>query len=130
MGAGNKGASGGRNNYSVGLAIQLPFEQPNKYADLILDSGELTIFKYFFSRILTFIESSDVFVYFKGGFGTDHELFEVLALKDRGIHDKPVILVGHDHWDGFMRILEKKEGFFRRPLNELINQVVDTPAEA
>ena len=97
MEAANRGAreAGVR---SVGLRIELPFEQVmNPYVDLPLH------FHYFFTRKLMFVRYASAFVALPGGFGTMDELFEVVTLiQTRRVYDFPVVLVGHDYWDGLL----------------------------
>ncbi len=97
MEASNKGASeaGGT---SVGLNIQLPFEQkPNPYANVGIE------FKYFFIRKVMFIKYAAAYVVMPGGFGTLDELFEVITLvQTQRIRPFPIILVGSDFWGGLL----------------------------
>jgi hypothetical protein len=90
----NKGAclAGGT---SVGLGIELPFEQGlNKYVDLGVN------FRYFFARKTMFVKYSQGFVVFPGGFGTLDELFESLTLVQTGkVTTFPIILVGTAYWE-------------------------------
>ncbi len=97
MEAGNRGAHDA-NADSIGLSIQLPFEQvTNKYV------GDELVFRYFFARKVMFVKYSMAFVIMPGGFGTMDEMFEVVTLMQTGIIDKaPIIVVGKDFYDGLM----------------------------
>lgn len=99
MEAGNKGAHRG-NGKSVGLGIDLPFEQePNPY----IDKDKLIEFDYFFVRKLMFVKYSQGFIVLPGGFGTLDELFEALTLiQTHKIGRFPIVLVGTDYWKGLM----------------------------
>ena len=93
MEAANKGAQG-KGGPSVGLNIELPFEQvANPYQDISLEN------RYFFVRKLNFVKYAFAFVYFPGGFGTFDELFEVATLvQTRKVDRFPLILVGKHFW--------------------------------
>ena len=97
MEAANRGAkdAGGR---SVGLNISLPMEQrPNPY-----QTHELS-FRYFFVRKVMFVKYAVGFICFPGGFGTMDEFFEALTLVQTNKADPfPIVLVGHDYWDGLV----------------------------
>ena len=103
MEAANKGAtdSGG---YSVGLNINLPFEQaPNIFTNLPLS------FKYFFVRKVMFIKYAMAFICMPGGFGTLDEAFEAITLiQTKRIKPFPIILVGTDFWSGLMDWMQEK----------------------
>ena len=79
---------------SVGLGIELPFEQGlNKWVDIGLD------FRYFFARKTMFVKYSQAFVILPGGFGTMDELFEALTLvQTRKVNLFPVVLMGVAFW--------------------------------
>ena len=99
MEAGNKGAfsEGGK---SVGLNIQLPFEQFN---NLYIDRDKLLNFDYFFVRKVMFVRYSQGFVVLPGGFGTLDEFFEALTLiQTNKIGRFPIVLVGKDYWGGLV----------------------------
>ncbi|MEB3825879.1 LOG family protein [Phormidium sp. CCY1219] len=105
MEAGNKGAGADR---SLGLNIQLPFEQDaNPFIDA---ENKLVEFKYFFTRKLFFLRESDAIALFPGGFGTQDEAFECLTLGQTGRFGPcPVLLIdrpGGDYWkdwDAYIR---------------------------
>lgn len=95
MGAANKGAYEATSGTSVGINIELPFEQTlNPYVDEGID------FHHFFSRKVTLAYSAEVFIYCPGGFGTMDEFFEILTLKQTGkIPNIPIILYGKSFWE-------------------------------
>jgi uncharacterized protein (TIGR00730 family) len=97
MEAANKGAdeNGG---VSVGLGIELPFEQSmNDHIDIGLE------FRYFFVRKTMFVKYSQAFVVLPGGFGTLDELFEAVTLvQTKKITRFPIVLVGTEYWGGLM----------------------------
>jgi uncharacterized protein (TIGR00730 family) len=97
MEAANRGASeaGG---LSVGLGIELPFEQElNEWVDLGIS------FRYFFVRKTMFVKYAQAFVILPGGFGTLDELFEALTLvQTRKVTRFPVILYGTEYWGGLL----------------------------
>lgn len=99
----NKGAfeAGGR---SAGLTIQLPREQiVNPYLTKHLD------FYYFFSRKVCLSFAAEAYLFFPGGFGTLDEFFEVLTLvQTKKIEKVPLILVGHEFWDGIHDMMKKE----------------------
>jgi uncharacterized protein (TIGR00730 family) len=99
MEAGNKGAysEGGK---SVGLNIELPFEQFN---NIYIDRDKLMSFDYFFVRKVMFIKYSQGFVVLPGGFGTMDEFFEALTLiQTNKIGKFPIVLVGKAYWQGLV----------------------------
>ncbi|WP_263984114.1 TIGR00730 family Rossman fold protein [Streptomyces sp. HPF1205] len=95
MEAANKGAleAGG---VSVGLGIELPFEQGlNPYVDIGVN------FRYFFVRKTMFVKYARGFVVLPGGFGTLDELFEALTLvQTKKVTRFPIVLFGTDYWGG------------------------------
>ncbi|MGH8889566.1 MAG: TIGR00730 family Rossman fold protein, partial [Acidothermaceae bacterium] len=98
MEAANKGSSqaGGT---SVGLGIELPFEQRlNDWVDIGLQ------FRYFFARKTMFVKYAQAFVVFPGGFGTLDELFEALTLvQTHKVTSFPVILYNSAYWSGLLQ---------------------------
>lgn len=97
MEAGNRGAQEG-NGTSIGLNIELPFEQGNnRYVGIPINHH------YFFVRKTMFVKYAQAFVIFPGGFGTLDELFEALTLIQTGkISNFPVILYGSAYWAGLL----------------------------
>ena len=95
MEAANKGAKL-NNGLSVGLNIDLPFEQSsNPY----IDHDKNLNHRFFFVRKVMFVKYSQAFIALPGGLGTMDELFEVLTLTQTGkIHSVPIILVGKEFW--------------------------------
>ena len=97
MEAANKGCdeSGG---LSVGLGIELPFEQRlNDHVDIGIE------FRYFFVRKTMFVKYTQAFVVLPGGFGTLDELFEAITLvQTRKITRFPIVLVGTQFWGGLL----------------------------
>jgi uncharacterized protein (TIGR00730 family) len=102
MEAVNRGASeaGG---VSVGLGIELPFEQSlNEWVDIGIN------FRYFFARKTMFVKYAQAFVILPGGFGTLDEMFEALTLvQTQKVTRFPVILLGTQYWDGLIRWLRE-----------------------
>jgi uncharacterized protein (TIGR00730 family) len=97
MEAANRGAqeAGG---LSVGLGIELPFEQKlNDWVDLGVS------FRYFFVRKTMFVKYAEAFVILPGGLGTLDELFEALTLVQTGkVRRFPVVLLGTEYWRGLL----------------------------
>ncbi len=99
MEAGNKGAfeNGGK---SVGLNIELPFEQFN---NVYIDRDKLINFDYFFVRKVMFMKYAQGFVVMPGGMGTLDELFEALTLiQTKKVARFPIVLVGTKFWGGMV----------------------------
>ncbi|GAA1424532.1 TIGR00730 family Rossman fold protein [Streptomyces thermospinosisporus] len=97
MEAANKGACEAR-GISVGLGIELPFEQGlNPYVDIGLN------FRYFFVRKMMFVKYAQGFVVLPGGLGTLDELFEALTLvQTQKVTRFPIVLFGTDYWGGLV----------------------------
>ena len=126
MEAANNGAFG-QGGQSVGLNIELPFEQsPNKTQDISLS------FRYFFVRKLMFVKYSMGYVVFPGGFGTMDELFETLTLiQTKKIEKKlPIILYGAGFWNKILSFDAFVEYGVISPKDVDLFKVVDSVKEA
>ncbi|MBP6881713.1 MAG: TIGR00730 family Rossman fold protein [Candidatus Pacebacteria bacterium] len=114
---------------SVGLNIQLPFEQKlNPYTTESLN------FDFFFSRKVMLTFASEAYVYFPGGFGTLDEFFEIITLiQTKKIEQIPVVLYGKDYWEPLLRffredLIEKHKTISKEDM--AIFHLVDTVDEA
>jgi uncharacterized protein (TIGR00730 family) len=127
MEAANRGAHEA-NGMSVGLNIQLPFEQvSNKYIKLLLS------FKHFFCRKVMFLKYTSAVIVLPGGFGTMDELFEALTLvQTQKSGYLPLVIMGKDYWKGLNDWLHESM-FANRYVSEedfdIIN-ITDDPQEA
>jgi len=130
MEAGNKGANRGKGT-SVGLNIELPFEQNN---NPWIDPDKSVDFDYFFVRKVMFVKYSQGFVVMPGGFGTLDELFEAITLiQTKKIDRFPIVLVGTKFWSGLLdwiktTMLEENKTISPEDLN--LFRMVDTADEA
>ncbi len=130
MEAANKGAKG-ESGKSVGLNIDLPFEQG---ANIYIDPDKLIDFDYFFVRKVMFVKYSQGFVVMPGGFGTLDELFEALTLiQTKKIGQFPIVLVGGEYWQGLLDWIKKTllENYKTINPEDLdLFKLVETPTEA
>jgi uncharacterized protein (TIGR00730 family) len=93
MQAANEGAAAAKapeRNRSVGIRVDLPFEQEvNPFVEQAFEH------KTFFTRLHHFVLTSDAFVVAPGGIGTVLELMMIWQLLQvRHVHETPLILVG------------------------------------
>ena len=102
MEAANKGAYEAQGN-SIGLNIQLPFEQvANRYVKTLLS------FRHFFCRKVMFLKYTSAVIVLPGGYGTMDELFEALTLiQTQKSSNLPLVLMGTEYWRGLIDWLRK-----------------------
>jgi uncharacterized protein (TIGR00730 family) len=127
MEAVNRGAvdAGG---VSVGLGIELPFEQGlNPWVDIGVH------FRYFFARKTMFVKYARGFIVLPGGFGTMDELFEAMTLvQTQKVTAFPIVLVDSSYWGGLLSWMrETMVGDGKASEQDLqLLQVVDDVEEA
>ena len=104
MEAANKGASKNPKIESIGLNIDLAFEQiSNPYTTKKLN------FDYFFSRKVMLVKYSIAYVIFPGGYGTLDELFEALTLvQTKKVSGVKIFVVGVDFYQPLLDFIENK----------------------
>jgi uncharacterized protein (TIGR00730 family) len=124
MEAANRGTVEG-NGVSVGLGIELPFEQGlNQWVDLGIN------FRYFFARKTMFVKYAQGFIVLPGGLD---ELFEAMVrVQTRKVTSFPIVLLGVDFWGPMIEWIKGTlvaEGMVSEKDLDLI-QVVDDPADA
>ena len=98
MQAANEGAASvGKGERSVGIRVELPFEQEiNPFVEQAFEH------KTFFSRLHHFVIASDAFVVVPGGIGTVLEMLMIWQLLQvRHVENVPLILVGK-MWNGLV----------------------------
>jgi len=128
MEAANRGAleAGGR---SIGLNIQLPFEQhPNQYITPSLSFQ----FHYFFMRKFWFAYLAKGLVIFPGGFGTMDELFEILTLAQTEKLAKKILVIiyGSEYWNKIINFQAFVDAGAVSPQDLDLFKIVDSPEEA
>ena len=128
MEAANKGALLEKGT-SIGLNIQLPFEQvPNPYIEHLIN------FRHFFSRKVMFLKYTSAVIVMPGGYGTMDEMFETMTLiQTNKIESLPLILMGKSFWKGLFSWLRKtmrEEYDYISLEDETIVKITDSPEEA
>lgn len=97
----NKGAfeAGGE---SIGINMKYGFkERINPYVHKSIG------FQFPFTRKLILTAPSNAFVFFPGGFGTLHQLFEVLTLvQTKKIEPMPIIMYNHKYWEPLHKFIK------------------------
>jgi len=132
MQAANEGAAAANapeRNRSVGIRVDLPFEQEvNPFVEQAFEH------KTFFTRLHHFVLTSDAFVVAPGGTGTVLELTMIWQLLQvKHVHDTPLILVGK-MWaelvDWAKKNLLRPELALANPADLTIPRCVNTADEA
>lgn len=127
MEAANRGAQEG-NGPSIGLNIQLPFEQRiNPYV------SKSTAFYYFFTRKVMMTSPAHAHIFFPGGFGTLDEFFEVVHNIELGkMCQMPIVLVGKEFWDPIVTFVRNESCRLGAVQQDHVDSwhVVDTAEEA
>jgi uncharacterized protein (TIGR00730 family) len=127
MEAANKGAAMEK-GMSIGLNIQLPFEQkPNPYIKTMLS------FRHFFCRKVMFLKYTSAVIIMPGGFGTLDEMFETLTLVQTHKADTlPLVLMGKAYWKGLLHWLTNtmQASGYIAPEDMALLKVTDDPDEA
>ena len=100
----NRGAHEYENVESIGLNVDLPFEQTaNTYTTKDLS------FDYFFSRKVMLVKYSIAYVIFPGGYGTLDELFEALTLiQTRKVTGVKVFIVGVEYYTPLLKFIKEQ----------------------
>ncbi len=124
----NKGAfERGGNSLGIGMKVGQN-AQVNPYMNKSI------LFQFPFTRKLMITAPTKAFVFFPGGFGTLHQLFEILTLiQTKKIKRRPVILFDHAFWEPLHAFI--KEVFVHKigtidEKDDEIYQIVDTPEAA
>lgn len=127
MEAANKGAIE-QNGKSIGLNIQLPYEQlPNPYIKTLLN------FRHFFCRKVMFLKYTSAVIIMPGGFGTMDEMFETLTLiQTQKVVSLPLVLMGSDFWKGLIDWLQNSmcQHNYILEADMALMKITDDPQEA
>jgi uncharacterized protein (TIGR00730 family) len=101
------GVEGAGADNSFGVGIKLPFEATT--TQFLADDPKLIVFRYFFTRKVTFVKEADGFVLLPGGFGTLDECFELLTLIQTGkAQPAPIVLLdvpGGTYWNSWLEFM-------------------------
>src|SRR5215813_7241378 len=111
MQAANEGVENSGASESVGIRVDLPFEQEvNPFVELAFEH------KTFFTRLHHFVLASDAFIVASGGIGTVLETMMISQLLQvRHLDDTPLILVGK-LWPGLVQWVRDSMLSFETPL--------------
>jgi uncharacterized protein (TIGR00730 family) len=111
MQAANEGVKDAGENKSLGIRVDLPFEQEvNPFVELAFEH------RTFFTRLHHFVLASDAFIVAPGGIGTVLETMMIWQLLQvRHLDQTPLILVG-ELWPGLVEWVREKMLSFETPL--------------
>lgn len=111
MQAANEGVKDAGENKSLGIRVDLPFEQEvNPFVELAFEH------RTFFTRLHHFVLASDAFIVAPGGIGTVLETMMIWQLLQvRHLDQTPLILVG-ELWPGLVKWVREKMLSFETPL--------------
>ena len=126
MEAANKGAF---EHGGVSVGINMRYEGKERVNNYITKSIG---FVFPFIRKLIITAPSNAFVFFPGGFGTLHQLFELLTLiETKKLEKIPIILYGRDFWQPLLEFVHDLYAKFRTIdlIDESYLIVVDEPSE-
>jgi uncharacterized protein (TIGR00730 family) len=127
------GVTGAGPENSFGAGIRLPFETTSEFLD---NDPKLIVFRYFFTRKVTFLKESDGFVVMPGGFGTLDEAFELLTLTQTGkAQPSPIVLLdvpGGTYWQRWLHFVRDElfERHYISSYDESLFLVTDDTAAA
>src|SRR3954469_14111180 len=128
------GIEGAGPDNSFGVGIKLPFEAAT--TQFLDGDPKLVVFRYFFTRKLTFIKEADGFVLLPGGFGTLDEAFELLTLVQTGkAQPGPIVLLdvpGGTYWHRWLEFIgaELGERSYISPDDTTLFRITDDPTVA
>ncbi|MEK7624922.1 MAG: TIGR00730 family Rossman fold protein [Patescibacteria group bacterium] len=126
MEAANKGA------FEVGarsVGITMKYHGRERINNFVTQSKE---FFFPFIRKLIITAPSEAFVFFPGGFGTLHQLFELLTLQEtKKMELVPILLYGAEYWKPLVDIIHSLNINFKTisAPDELLLRIVDKPEE-
>ena len=126
MEAANKGAfeAGGES-----IGIDMRFDRSERHNNYLTKSIG---FSFPFVRKLIITSPSEFFIFFPGGFGTLHQLFEMLTLVEtKKVNPMPILLYGESFWRPLLDFVHKLYGDFKTISlgDENLVKVIDRPEQ-
>ena len=105
---------------------------PKMWTDLVVGKGNTIITEGFGDRLKKMQEHSDAFITLPGGFGSIHEIIDVLVAKQVNLHTKPLVIINTNGvYNPLIEQIKKtcEEGLAPEDNHKLI-KIVNTPEEA